>query len=211
MNFDKLENTLKSKLKKDLPGFKAQNKMLATGREKLSNLFKKGVVKKSAVLILLYKKNEEIYIVFIKRAEDGGSHSGQIAFPGGKIEDKDKSTEEAALRETEEEIGISKKNIHVLGKLTPLFIPVSNYDVQPIVGFLQTVPNFIRNKDEVAEIYSVNLNEIINAKIVNKTFKVRGTEIFAPFYIIGNIEIWGATAMMLSEFIEILLNTNGKK
>ncbi len=211
MNFDTIENILTLELKKKLPGLKSQSKMIAKGRGDFLSLKKLERTKKSAVLVLLYKENKQVFIVFIKRAEDGGSHSGQIAFPGGKVEKFDKNFIETALRETEEEIGVSKKPIKVLGKLTSLFIPVSNYDVQPIVGILNKKPKFKRNISEVAEIYCVNLIDLINAKVINKTFKIHNIEISAPFYILNKIEIWGATAMVVSEFIEIISKINGKK
>ncbi|NPA45107.1 MAG: CoA pyrophosphatase [Chlorobi bacterium] len=203
MNFETFSHKLSYALSKDLPGLKVQQIMLPEGREKKipSNLKN---VKKSAVMLLCYFHKNEIYIVLIKRAKDNGKHSGQIAFPGGGVESYDEDIIATAVRETNEEIGVSY--IEIIGKLSPIYIPVSNYMMQPIVGLLKNKPNFVRSKNEVAEIYSINIKKLIEAKVVTKTFTINNETVTAPFYIVDNIEIWGATAMVLSEFIEILKN-----
>lgn len=201
--FKTFYNELNLALKKDLPGIKAQLKMLPIGRER--DIPKNtDNIKKSAVMLLCYYHENDFYFVLIKRAKDGGKHSGQIALPGGGVESFDEDIFETAKRETKEEIGVS--NIEILGLLSPIFIPVSNYIMQPVVGVLNKKTNFIKSKDEVAEVYSVKIKDIINAKVINKTFTINNEQITAPFYVVNNIEIWGATAMVLSEFIEIIKN-----
>jgi len=203
MNFEIFSQKLSNALSGDLPGLKVQLKMLPKGRERTipTNL---NNVKKSAVMLLCYFHENEINTVLIKRAKDNGKHSGQIALPGGGVESFDKDIVATAVRETIEEIGVS--DIKVIGKISPIYIPISNYLMQPIVGLLKRKPNFIKNKDEVAEIYSLNIKNLIEAKIVSKTFTINNEIVTAPFYIVNGIEIWGATAMVLSEFIEILKN-----
>lgn len=97
-------------------------------------------IQKSAVLLLLFPDKGSLNLLFIKRAEDGGKHSGQIAFPGGKFEENDNILENTALRETEEEVGIKKEDIKILKSLTSLLIPVSNFSVKPFVGIIDYKP-----------------------------------------------------------------------
>jgi len=207
MNFETFSDKLFLALKEKLPGQETQIKMLPKGRERNipTNLEN---VKKSAVMLLCYFHENEINIVLIKRANDNGKHSGQIAFPGGGVEIFDKDIFATAVRETNEEIGVS--DIKTIGLLSPIFIPVSNYLMQPVLGVLKDKPKFTKSKDEVAEIYSVNINELIDAKIIRRTFTINKEEVTAPFYIVKGVEIWGATAMVLSEFIEILKNIDLK-
>jgi len=204
MNFDDLKENLIVELKNTLPGFESQKIMLPKGRIPKGIIPENQAIKKSAVLILLHPNEGDIYVSFIKRVTDGSKHSGQIAFPGGKAEGEDKNITETAVREAEEEIGVKREDIKILGSLTPLFIPVSNYDVQPVVGSIHYKPEFVKSPDEVDEIHSVSIQELKEAYTVCKTFEVRNETITAPYYIMDSIEIWGATAMMLSEFIEIL-------
>ncbi len=204
MNFDDYINKLIVELKNTLPGYESQKQMVPKGRIPKDIIFEKESIKKSGVLILLHPDNGDVYVSFIKRVTDGSKHSGQIAFPGGKVEPEDKNITETAVREAEEEIGVKAKDIEILGSLTPLFIPVSNYDVQPVVGSIDYKPEFVKSPDEVDEIHSVSIQELKEAYTVCKTFEVRNETITAPYYIMDNIEIWGATAMMLSEFIEVL-------
>lgn len=206
MEFDKFVNKLNIEFNNELPGFDSQNKAAPKSRGDLNNLVETDDPKKSAVLILLYPENDKIYIPFIKRVTDGSMHSGQIAFPGGKFEQSDKDMKSTALREAEEEIGIDQNKVEVLKELTPLYIPVSNYLVWPFVGVTDKMPDFVKSDSEVDVIFNVNIKELCEANIVYKEFSVRNTSINAPFFILKDIEIWGATAMILSEFIDILRN-----
>lgn len=206
MEFDKFVNKLKREFNNKLPGFNSQIKAAPKSRDDLNNLVETDDPKKSAVLILLYPENDKIYIPFIKRVTDGSMHSGQIAFPGGKFEQSDKNMKSTALREAEEEIGIDQNKVKVLKELTPLYIPVSNYLVWPYVGVADKMPDFVKSDSEVDVIFKVNIKELCEANIVYKEFSVRNTSINAPFFILKDIEIWGATAMILSEFIDILRN-----
>lgn len=206
MKFDEFINKLIKEFDKELPGFDSQIKLIPKSRKKLNYHTKVKEAKKSAVLILLYPENGHIYIPFIKRVNDGSRHSGQIAFPGGKFEMKDKNLRSTALREAEEEIGTDQKKIKILKELTPLYIPVSNYIVQPVVGITKQKPIFIKNKNEVDSIFNININELSEAYIDCKKFTVRNISIAAPFFVLKEVEIWGATAMILNEFIDILKN-----
>lgn len=202
---NKFSDKIKEALKMNLPGYAAQIKMSPKGRVNNLEQMPKDV-KKSAVMLLFFLEKNKFHLIFIRRAEDGGSHSGQIGFPGGGFENNDVNLIETAKRETFEEIGIG--NVNVLGLLTPIYIPVSNYFVQPVLGFLEEKPKFTLNNDEVSKIHSVNITELLNSKIILKTFEIHKQKIEAPFYIFDDFELWGATAMILSELIEILKNTD---
>lgn len=210
MEYAAFIRNLEKAFDKGLPGFNSQVKAAPKLREHPENPTSIKHAKKSAVLILLYPKNGNIYIPFIKRITDDSTHSGQIAFPGGKYELSDKELRNTAKRESEEEVGVNKNDISIIQELTPLYIPVSNYLVQPIVGKIDYRPDFVPNKEEVEEIYEVNISELYNSYIVEKNFSVREINITAPFFILDKIEIWGATAMILSEFIDIIntIDTN---
>jgi 8-oxo-dGTP pyrophosphatase MutT (NUDIX family) len=207
MNHNQFIKNLREELAKELPGLQSQLKLAPAGRNGMPEKQVLSKAKKSAVLILLNLNETDIYIPFIKRIRDGSMHSGQIAFPGGKFEKFDGNLKETALREAQEEIGIDAQSIVVLAELTPLYIPVSNFLVQPIVAFTEKSQNYVIAEDEVEELYTIPLNELINADIVEKTFSVRGYTLTAPFFVLKEIEIWGATAMILNEFIDIIKKT----
>lgn len=195
---------LQQRLKEPLPGAIAQNKMAPAIRN-FQNIKHNSPARKSAVLLLLYPKDNILHIAYFKRPVYDGPHSGQIAFPGGKFEDGDKTLQETALRETYEEFGILSQKIQVLGSLTNLFIPVSNLDVTPFIGFISETPQFIPNKDEVQYIIEIQLSVLINSSFKTSLIKERrGLEIETPMYTFNNEEIWGATAMITREFEEIL-------
>lgn len=191
-------------MKNELPGEKSHLKMIPENRLNISFDINADKIKKSAVLLLLFPENGSFNLLFIKRAENGSKHSGQIAFPGGKFEEVDNVLKNTALRETEEEVGIKEDDIKILKSLTSLFIPVSNFSVNPFVGMIDYKPKIIMNPDEVQEVFSLNIQEVLAAKRIEKTINVRNQIITTPFYVFKEFEIWGASAMILSEFIDLL-------
>ena len=161
----------------------------------------------SSVLILLYPHNNELYVVFMKRTMDNTPHSGQISFPGGRFEPGDNSLQDTALRETEEELGISASEIEILGHLTPLQIQVSNMEVTPFIGVSYKKPLFIPNPEEVDYLIEVKVKDLFNPGIIEEKVEyIRGNRIEMPYYNINDNHIWGATAMILSEFLDIMGN-----
>jgi len=165
--------------------------------------------KDSSVFIILFKKDGQIYIPLIKRTEYVGAHSGQISLPGGKYEPTDKSLLDTAYRETEEEIGISREMITYTGTLTTLYIPNSNFNVVPHVGVLNGEPIFTPNKREVERIITLPLRILTdNSSIKRFERTVHGKVISAPYYSYKDNRIWGATAMILSEFAEMIKHSS---
>lgn len=143
----------------------------------------------------------------MKRTLDNTPHSGQISFPGGRFEPGDNSLQDTALRETEEELGISSSEIEILGHLTPLQIHVSNMEVKPFIGVSYKKPLFKPNPREVDYLIEVKVKDLLNPGIIERKVEyIRGNKIEMPYYNIRDNHIWGATAMMLSEFLDILWN-----
>ncbi len=189
-------------LRHELPGEKAQLRMAPTFRGDLSSV---GKAMEAAVLALFYPADGETHLVFIKRNEYDGPHSGQISFPGGMYEESDHDLMHTALRETEEETGIMEKTPEVLGKLTPLYIPVSNFCVTPYVGWLTKRPDFHPDSSEVQYLLTPTLEDLIDTSNHHKENILRhGYDVFAPYIHLEKDIIWGATAMILSEFMELI-------
>jgi 8-oxo-dGTP pyrophosphatase MutT (NUDIX family) len=158
----------------------------------------------AAVLILIYPRDGAPHIVFIRRPGTSVHHKDQIAFPGGRIEGSE-SPVEAALREAEEEVGVRPSLIQVAGSLTPLFIPPSRYCVAPVVGLAAETPAFVPFPEEVAEILEVPLEHLLDqAAVRRETWRLERGDVSVPFYATGRHKIWGATAMVLAEFLTLL-------
>lgn len=203
---DDIVNALKVALNKPLPGEKAQNIMSPTVRFTGQIPHNKDEARKSSVFLILFQNsNGEWVIPFIKRPVYNGVHSGQVSLPGGKCEEIDSSFLETAFRETEEEIGVYRNELEFVGALSSIYIPNSNFIVYPQVGVLQEIPMFMPDKREVEAILEVRLVDLLSTK-KHEVFvrTVNGIEVHAPFFDASGQRIWGATAMMLSEFVEII-------
>ena len=163
---------------------------------------------KGAVLMLFYPDEKGTLVPFIKRPDYDGTHGGQIAFPGGKWEESDKDLSQTALRETEEEIGIDQRKIKLLGKLSDLFIPPSNFLVSPYIGFVEEKPKFIPDPFEVERIISCPVEMLVD-KTIRKEGEIlvrKEYRLHAPYFDIEEQMVWGATAMMLGEFMSLWEN-----
>ena len=130
-------------------------------------------------------------------------HKGQISLPGGSKE-YNETLLETALRETQEEIGINKHEISILGKITPLFIPVTGFMVNPFIGYILNEPKTKLDTIEVAEIISVNIQDLINNDILITHRQINGKNMHIPYFNLNNHQVWGATSMVLSEFKDII-------
>jgi 8-oxo-dGTP pyrophosphatase MutT (NUDIX family) len=164
-------------------------------------------VKKAAVMALFYpNRSYNTSLVLILRNTYPGVHSDQVGFPGGRIEPFDSSILAAALRETEEEIGVSSERIRVIKTMSPLYIPPSNFLVHPFMGTLTEQPEFIRDETEVQQVIEVQLSEFLDSDTVIST-RVETSyqmEVEVPAFLLKGHVVWGATAMMLSEIKEVL-------
>ena len=160
----------------------------------------------AAVMVLLYQDDEErLHLVLTLRQAGLRGHSGQVSFPGGRQDPQDKSLTDTALRETGEEIGISRGAIRVLGEMPPLYIPTSHHDVYPTVGYYEKLPRFRPNPQEVAEVFSFVLDDLLNSRFQREERRmIQGYDVWVPYYAVGGHKVWGATAIMLSELEERL-------
>jgi len=198
---------LTEQLAKPLPGTQSQFRMLPDGRVKTyyetANL---NSAKRGAVMILFYQKNKQFLIPMIQRPMYEGVHSAQIAFPGGKHDPTDVDFKHTALRETDEEIGVSQSKIQVLGSLTEIYIPPSNFLVQPYVGVIMEQPKYYPDINEVADIYEFDARDFLNPENIQtrSVSLFNGLKAFSPCYVIGEKVIWGATAMIISELTDVL-------
>lgn len=163
--------------------------------------------KQAGVLALFYPNKEgETHFVLILRKTYKGVHSAQVSFPGGKLEPEDKDLSETAARETFEEVGVLQDTVELIKTLSRVFIPPSNFYVQPFLGITQSQPHFVKEESEVEEIIEVKLasllaHENISMKKVNASY---GLNINVPTFQLNGFTVWGATAMVLSEIKDIL-------
>jgi len=201
---------LQEQLKVELPGSAAQMKMMSTGLKKNDPDMYFDVpedAKKACVMLLLFQKEGVWHTVLMQRPESPYAHSKQISFPGGGLEEQDVSLEAGALRETEEEFGIAREEIKTIGKLTKLYLPVSNYLIFPFVGYMDHAPTYNPDPNEVAGIIEVKLEDLLNPALrKEKTIRTSSGYVLkdVPYFDVNSKVVWGATAMMLSEFVTIV-------
>ncbi len=206
-NYSTIIHFLSTRLNEPLPGRAAQERML--GRVVPMPATVPQNARLSAVLCLLYPIDNELHLVLMRRNEDKTAHSGQVSFPGGRKEPYDDTLMATALREAEEEIGINKTHVQLLGALTPIYIPVSNYNVFPYIGFSNTKPEFKPSANEVAHVLEIPLSLLFHKNkktitdVISPASKIKIKNVNA-YQLSADVLIWGATAMILSE-LEVLL------
>jgi len=204
-----LKTYLVEKLSQELPGKLAHTEVAPSRRiefdkEELLN------ARESGVLILFYVKQDELHLALMQRATYDGAHSGQVSFPGGKRETLDRDIIHTALREANEEIGVVMDDVDVIGSLSDVYIPVSNFNVSPIIGCVNYHPQFVIEVREVEELIELKLSDLTDVKeltssnitLPNKTI------IKAPSFRFNDKIIWGATALMLNELRWMLRGFN---
>ncbi len=184
-----------------IPGFDvdtARQSMIPGSRQRFPQ--PNGTAQQAGVLVLLYPQANDLYFVLTRRTDTLRGHSGQVSFPGGKRDAHDPSLIATARRETCEELGICTDNLDVIGSLSNVYIPPSNFDVTPVVAALPVKPQFHPNPAEVAEVFSVSLSALIDDAFKRSEYReIQGASYFIPYYAFNGHKVWGATAIMLSE------------
>lgn len=199
---------MRAALQKPLPGLAAQLKLAPAYRVESLRAVPPPDARAAGVLLLLYPFNDTWHFPLMKRVEDGLVHSGQISLPGGSQE-AGESLRETALREACEEIGAACAGVEVIGQLSTIYIPPSNFLVTPTVGCVDQRPDFQCDPREVAELIEVPLSTLFDRDAMKREpWALRGMTVDVPFYQIGAHKVWGATAMILSEFSILLAETD---
>ncbi|MFY8181115.1 MAG: NUDIX hydrolase [Flavobacterium sp.] len=208
MNFNLFFNAITNVLKVELPSISSHVKMAPLERVKMmeENSYDLSSVRKAAVMMLFYPKNEVTHLVLIVRNSYPGVHSSQIAFPGGKVEEIDFDLKQTALRETHEEIGIHPNDINVIRDFSSIYIPPSNFLVYPFLGISQVELTFTLQEEEVAGIIELPLSALLDDTIMSiKNLETSYSKLIeVPVFQIEEHTVWGATAMMLSELKDVL-------
>ncbi len=203
-NHPRLLGRLRRRLKAQLPGPLAQ----ATMSPRPRTGWKPGVLpdgcRHAAGLVLIYPIDGRSHVLLTQRRHDLADHGGQVSLPGGEI-DADEGRYQAALRETEEEVGVNRQQVKLVGSLTPLHIPVSRFILHPIVGHAEERPVVTPSDDEVARVLEPSLSSLASPSSWRRQQSERGGEpAEVPFFAVDDLEVWGATAMVLAELLTLL-------
>lgn len=209
MDFEKFLNRSPKLRKIKLPGEEAHYKLAPMLRlQELENIdIDQKKPKQAAVMAVFYPgKQDETRFVLILRKTYKGVHSNQVGFPGGRVEEYDLDLMHTALRETEEEVGIPKQEVQVLRELTRLYIPPSNFWVQPFLGVMERTPLLVPQETEVEDVLEIDIDEFMSDScLIRQTLSTSyAKNIDVPAFLLGGHVVWGATAMMLSEMKDIL-------
>lgn len=202
----KLLATLRTRLQSDdLPGPSAQRMLMPPLRGKYTR--PPADARRASVMALLYPIDGHLHLLYIQRTSPKRDrHAGQISFPGGSVDPGDVDATDTALRELEEEVGVARQGIEVLGALTPLYVPVSNFLVDVLVGYREEQPEFVLQETEVARILELPLADFLaeNAVQVGPRKLANGMTLpDVPYWAVRGEEVWGATSMMTAELIAI--------
>lgn len=201
-----LRHRLRQRLRQPLPGLAAQMQMAPRPRTPLEPPVTPDALRQAAALLLVYEQDGQWHIPLTVRGAALRQHTGQVSLPGGRI-DPGETPERAALREAYEEIGLMPDAVDVLGPLTPLPIAVSGHLLHPVVGFASHRPQFVIAQDEVARLLEVPLS-LLQPDLVRWERWVRSQPALGsmdvPFFPVNDVQVWGATAMVLAEFMAIV-------
>jgi 8-oxo-dGTP pyrophosphatase MutT (NUDIX family) len=210
MNFQNFLDISPKLRKIKLPGEQAHYKLAPMLRfkelEKIDDIALRKP-KQAAVMAVFYPGPvKETRFALILRKTYKGVHSNQVGFPGGRVEVEDRDLQHTALRETEEEVGIPQHEVEVLRELTKLYIPPSNFWVQPFIGVMQGSPSFVPQEEEVEAVLEINLVDFLSDScLTTETLSTSyASNIEVPAFLLNGHVVWGATAMMLSEMKEII-------
>jgi 8-oxo-dGTP pyrophosphatase MutT (NUDIX family) len=173
--------------------------------DKTSNTFG-NTPRLAAVMLSMYFIDNELYLPFILRPDYNGVHSGQVSFAGGKTEEIDATPIHTAIRETQEEIGVDVPHKQVIGTMPQLYVVPSNMLVTPVVAYLNERPSFTIDPNEVAKVLEIKMTDLLDPANHSKRAVVMPNNIKMQFpsFLVQGVEIWGATARMLSEFFKLI-------
>ena len=197
---------IQSALKGPLPGLRAQARMAPIPRP-LRPPTPDHQPREGGVLVLLYpgEASGDLHLVLTRRTDTLGNHRGQISFPGGSVDPGDPSTTQTALREACEEIGVCRDDLCLLGDLTPLYIPPSDFCIHPHVAYLPRRPRLQPDPAEVAEVLEVPVAYFLDDRnVVEEEWVIGDERRWVPFFNVHGHKVWGATAMVLAEFVAVL-------
>jgi 8-oxo-dGTP pyrophosphatase MutT (NUDIX family) len=200
---EQLEQLLTRRLGEPLPGAQAQVLLAPRPRTGWQPGYFPGDCRPGAGLLLLYPSGGEVQLVLTVREDALPQHAGQVSLPGGAV-DGEETISEAALREANEEIGLDPSEVRLLGCLSPLHIPVSKFILHPLVGIVDSRPLLTPQPGEVARIMEVPFAELADpARLKMETRLLGGREYLIPYIGLRGQKIWGATAMVLAEFLTL--------
>lgn len=203
-NFSLSIEKIEKNLKEELPGEKAVQVMEAFSAKYLM-LQPTQKTRKSAVLVLLYPIDNEIYFPLILRNSYDGFHSNEVGFPGGRFEISDENLIQTGFREAKEEIGINPDDIIFLGTLTEIYIGPSDFTVLPVVGYMSYRPNFKPDPREVQQIFELKLDFFSDPDIIGCCeISIPGDVVITPYYEVNDHKVWGATAKIILELLSVL-------
>jgi 8-oxo-dGTP pyrophosphatase MutT (NUDIX family) len=209
-------------LKRIIPKLKLSNLNSKTSQIKLAPSFRKEFIKlnsnkllnskKAAVIAALYEDDNKVRLILILRNTYNGVHSNQIGFPGGRVEDYDKTLFDTAIRETYEEIGVRVQKNELIRELHEIYIPPSNFNVYPFLVILNHPPSFVKDDKEVKEVITIDLESLLNCKITQTQIPIPEklnelniqNDVEVPAFKLAGYNVWGATAMMLSEIRDLI-------
>ncbi|MFQ3213461.1 MAG: 8-oxo-dGTP pyrophosphatase MutT (NUDIX family) [Marivirga sp.] len=197
---------LKQRLQANLPGELAHQKMMATQIGQQFRMNHTTPPRKGGVMIALFEEDGKLYFPLTQRPKYDGVHGGQVSLPGGKMEVHDEDLIATAIRETAEEIGVLITRSQVIGTLTDLNVTASNFIVSPVVSILEGKPKFNRDPREVDQIFSAELGHLSHHQTLKETELTVGPNIRlrAPYFDIEEKIVWGATSMILNEFVALI-------
>jgi 8-oxo-dGTP pyrophosphatase MutT (NUDIX family) len=200
-----LEYSLRARLADTLPGVQAQLKFAPTpARPGWRAGHFPADTRTAAALLLIYPREHDVAIPLTVRASGLARHAGQISLPGGAT-DHGETLSETALREASEEIGIDPGAVRILGELTPVHVIVSGFTLYPVIGVTDERPSFVAAPGEVDEILEISLDHLRDASRVGRDIRIReGIPVERPYFDLLGRQVWGATAMILGEFVCLL-------